>query len=218
MQKTIKKGLILKLFVLMFAGIVVVGFSGCTSKKKLAAQQAAAERLDLSEAAKQHLLIVINDDGSMALAEKEDIVSEIKGMNISDPEVEELIAKAEKIVADLRKEEVMISEQVQKHEHERMEMERKYEKIEEYFDAVASSRSTEMTDSYINDALKFFASPDVPVLIIVHMEGSLKDYGRPTTIKRCLEYLKDQGRNMNEIYNVVFDQNGKITELELIKK
>jgi len=36
--------------------------------------------------------------------------------------------------------------------------------------------------------------------------------------QRSLKYLKDQGKNMNEIYNVVFDQNGKITELELIKK
>ncbi len=218
MQKTIKKGLILKLFLLMFAGIVAVGFSGCTSKKKLAAQLAAAERLELIESAKQDLLRVINDDGSMSIAEKEDIVSEIKGMNIGDPEVDELIAKAEKIIADLRKEELMIREQVQKDEHERMEMERKYEKIEEYFDAVANSRSTAMADPYINDALKFFASPDVPVLVIVHMEGSLKDYDRPTTIKKYLEYLKDQGKNLNEIYNVVFDQNGKITELELIKK
>jgi hypothetical protein len=218
MQRTIGKGMMLKLFLLMFAGIVAIGFSGCTSKKKLAAQQAAAERLEMIEAAKQQLLSVINDDGSMTIAEKEDIVSEIKGMNIGDPEVDELIAQAEKIIADLRKEELMIREQVQKEEHERMEVERKYEKIEEYFDAVANSKSMAMADPYIADALKFFASPDVPVLVIVHMEGSLKDYDRPTTIKKYLEYLKDQGKNMNEIYNVVFDQNGKITELELIKK
>jgi outer membrane lipoprotein-sorting protein len=218
MQKTIKKGLMLKLFLLMFAGIVAVGFSGCTSKKKLAAQQAATERLEIIESAKQDLLRVINDNGSMTIAEKEDIVSEVKGMNIGDPEVDGLIVEAEKIIADLRKEELKVREQVQKEELERLEMERKYEKIEEYFDAVANSKSMAMADPYISDALKFFASPDVPVLPIIHIEGGLKDYDRPTTIKKYLEYLKDQGKNMNEIYNVVFDQNGKITELELIKK
>ncbi len=218
MQKTIKKGLILKIFLLMFAGIIAIGFSGCTSKKKLAAQQAAAERLEMIDKAKQDLLRVINDQGSMSVSDKENLVSEIKGMNLEDPEVDELIVKAEKLIADQRREEQRIREEQQMQEQELLEQERKYEKIEDYFDAVANSKSMAMADPYINDALKFFASPDVPVLTIIHMEGNLKDYDRPTTIKKYLEYLKDQGKNMNEIYNVVFDQNGKITELELIKK
>jgi len=218
MQKTIKNGLMLKLFLLMFAGIVAIGFTGCKSQKKIAAEAAAAERLATIEQAKQDLLKIINDQGSMSISDKEALVSEIKGMNLEDPEVDELIVKADKIIANLKAEELLLLEATQKEEQERMEVERKYEKIEEYFDAVANSKSMAMADPYITDALKFFASPDVPVLTIIHIEGNVKDYDRPTTIKKYLEYLKDQGKNMNEIYNVVFDQNGKITELELIKK
>jgi hypothetical protein len=218
MQKTINHNLMLKLFLLMFAGIVAIGFSGCTSKKKLAAQAAAAERLAIIEQAKQDLLMVINDPGNMSIAEKEDIVSEIKGMNLEDPEVDELIATAEAILANLRSEELLIRERIEQEERERMAQESKYEDLEDYFDAVANSKSMAMADPSINEALRFFASPDVPVLIIIHQEGSLKDYDRPTTIRKYLEYLKDQGKNPNEIYNVVFDQNGKIAELELIKK
>jgi len=218
MQKTINHNLMLKVFLLIFAGIMAVGFSGCTSKKKLAAQQAAAERLATIEQAKQDLLAVINDPGNMSITEKEDIVSEIKGMNLENPEVDELIATAEAVLDDLRREELLIRERIEQEERERLEQESKYEDLEDYFDAVANSKSMAMADPNIREALKFFASPDVPVLIIIHQEGSIKDYDRPTTIKKYLEYLKDQGKNMNEIYNVVFDQNGKISELELIKK
>ena len=218
MQKTMKYDLTMRLFLLMFAGIVAFGFSGCTSKKKLAAQQAAAERLEKIDKAKHDLLLIINDQGTMSVSEKEDIVSEVKGMNLEDPEVDELITKAEKLIADQRREEQRIREEQQRQEQEILEQERKYEKIEAYFDAVANNKSMEMAQKSINDALKFFASPDVPVLTIIHIEGNVKDYDRPTTIKKYLEYLKDQGKNMNEIYNVVFDRNGKITEIELIKK
>jgi outer membrane lipoprotein-sorting protein len=218
MQKTIKKNLMIKLFLLMFAVILIVGSSGCTSKKKLAVQQAAAERLEMIEKAKQDLLRVINDQGSMSISDKENLVSEVKGMNLEDPEVDELIVKAEKLIAGQRREEQRIKEEQLRQEQEINEQEGKYEKIEAYFDAVANNKSMEMAQKPINEALKFFASPDVPVLIIIHTEGSIKDYDRPTTIKKYLEYLKDQGKNMNEIYNVVFDKNGKITEIELIKK
>jgi hypothetical protein len=49
------------------------------------------------------------------------------------------------------------------------------------------------------------------------MEGETKDYDRPTTIRRYLEYLKDQKKNMNAVHNIQYDASGKITELELIK-
>jgi len=218
MQKTINRNLMFKLFLLMFAGIVAVGFSGCTSKKKLAAQAAVAERLATIEQAKQDLLSVINDQGSMTIAKKEDIVSAVKALNLEDPEVDKLIATAEARLADLQAEELLIRERLEQEERERLEQENKYGDLEVYFDAVSTSKSMAMADPYIAEALKFFASPDVPVLVIVHMEGSLKDYDRPTTIKKYLDYLKDQGKNLNEIYNVVFNQNGKIAELELIKK
>ncbi len=70
----------------------------------------------------------------------------------------------------------------------------------------------------MNEALKLFAGPNTPVLIIISQEGDLVDYDRPTTAKKYLEYLKDQKKNLNEIENIEYDDNGKIKLLELIKK
>ena len=73
-------------------------------------------------------------------------------------------------------------------------------------------------DQEIGEALKLFAGPDTPVLIIISQEGDMTDYDRPTTAKKYLEYLKDQKKNLNEIGNIEYDDNGKIKLLELIKK
>lgn len=75
-----------------------------------------------------------------------------------------------------------------------------------------------MSNRSIEEALRYFSSPDVPVLIIVYIDSEITDYDKPTTIRKYLEYLKDQGKNPNDIHNVKFDANGKINELELIKK
>jgi hypothetical protein len=58
----------------------------------------------------------------------------------------------------------------------------------------------------------------VPVLIIISQAGGFNDYDRPTTIGKYLDYLKDQKVYTNTIEQVKYDSNGKITELELIKK
>jgi hypothetical protein len=63
-----------------------------------------------------------------------------------------------------------------------------------------------------------FSSRDVPVLIIINQSGNLKDYDEPTTIGRYLNYLKDRKASPNAVHNLVKDANGKISELELIKK
>jgi hypothetical protein len=44
------------------------------------------------------------------------------------------------------------------------------------------------------------------------------DYEKPTTIRYYLEFLKDQKGNRNNIESFKLDDNGKIKELELIKK
>ncbi len=219
MLKTIKSQMMLRLFLLMLAGVVAAGVTGCKSQKKIAAEKAAAERAAKIEQAKQDLLKIINDQGDMTLEEKEDKVSEIKGMNLQDPEVDALIGKAEAAIADQKAEMKRLEEEQRRRELEaQRQEEQKFNKIEDYFEAIANSKSMEMANTRINEALKFFASPDVPVLIIIYMEGNMKDYDKPTTIKKYLEYIKDQGKNPNKIQNVKFDANGKITELELIKR
>lgn len=221
MQGLTKNRLMLRLVYLLVVAVIAVGFSGCKSQKKIAAQKAAAERLAMIEQAKQDLLMIINDQGEWTIAQKESKVAEIKAMNLNDDEVDALIVEAEKAIERLKLEEKRSEEERLRKEREaaqsRMLEEQKFSKIEDYFDAIAAASTVDIANSRINEALKFFASPDVPVLIIVFMDGDIKDYDRPTTIKRYLEYLKDQGKDLNKVHNIQYDANGKITELELIK-
>lgn len=211
----------LRLAYLLVVAMIAVGFSGCKSQKKIAARQAAAERLAAIEQAKQDLLMIINDQGDMTIAQKERKVADIKAMNLNDGEVDVLIIEAEKAIDRLKLEQKRLEEERLRKEREAAEArkldEQKFSKIEDYFDAISAARTVDIANSRINEALKFFASPDVPVLIIVFMDGSIKDYDRPTTIRRYLEYLKDQTKNLNKVHNIQYDANGKITELELIK-
>ena len=90
--------------------------------------------------------------------------------------------------------------------------------LAKYFDAVASSTNATAANNSINEALTMFASPETPVLIIISGTGDNKDYDRPTTIQKYLNYLKDQKKNPNAVENLVVDASGKITEVELRKK
>lgn len=92
-----------------------------------------------------------------------------------------------------------------------------YQKLGQYFDAIAKSTSVTSANSSISEALTMFASPDTPVLIVISESNGQKDYDRPTTIMDYLNYLKDQKKNMNKVEKLQFDQAGKITEVELRK-
>jgi hypothetical protein len=200
-------------FLLMMAFSISAGMSGCKSKKKLAREQAAAEYASKVEQAKKDLLSIINDDGDMTLQQKESKLQGVKDLNLNEPEILALIRQAEDVIAA-----------------EKEEMRRKWEEennkkleatslsLADYFALVAGASSIESANMKINEALNLFAGPNTPVLIIISQEGDLKDYDRPTTAKKYLEYLKDQKKNLNEIDSIEYDENGKIKLLELIKK
>ncbi|WP_276373449.1 nucleoid-structuring protein H-NS [Chryseolinea sp. H1M3-3] len=90
--------------------------------------------------------------------------------------------------------------------------------LEQYFGAISNSSNEASANSSINEALSMFASPDTPVLIVIHEAGGQKDYDRPTTIRNYLHYLKDQKKQADKIGNLQFDNAGKITEVELVKQ
>lgn len=90
-------------------------------------------------------------------------------------------------------------------------------RLNEYFQSIATSGNVASSNSSINEALALFTSPDAPVLIVISEEGGQKDYDRPTTIAQYLNYLKDTKNNSNTITNLLFDNSGKITEVELRK-
>ncbi|WP_296619830.1 nucleoid-structuring protein H-NS [Marivirga sp.] len=93
-------------------------------------------------------------------------------------------------------------------------------RLDNYFNAIAnSSDNTTKANSNINEAKSMFASPNVPVLIIINEStDGTKDYDEPTNILDYMNYLKDQGKNLNDIYKVKTNDRGRITELELIRK
>jgi len=199
-------------FLLMLALSLGSGVAGCKSKKKLAREQAAAEYARNVETARQDLLSIINDEGNMSLQQKESKLQRVKDMNINEPEILALIRDAEEAIA-AEKEALRKKEEEEKKKAEATSL-----SLGDYFALVAGASSVEQANMKINEALKLFASPDSPVLIIISQEGDLKDYDRPTTAKKYLEYLKDQKKNLNEIGNIEYDADGKIKMLELIKK
>jgi uncharacterized Zn finger protein len=93
-----------------------------------------------------------------------------------------------------------------------------YKKIESAFNSVANASSVDAANASIQEALTLFSSPDAPLLISISKNGDAKDYDKPTTIKKYLEYLKDQKKNVNTLDNLVFDEQGKIKEIELRKR
>jgi uncharacterized protein YpmB len=201
--------------------IASVGVFSCKSQKKMAAKQAAEEQARKIAKAKADLEVLLSDNGGLTLTEKESRLKVIKDMNIDDAEVQELIVKVEDKLKRER-EALAAKEQAERLARER-EAQLKREVTEpkgltEYFNLIAASTNLATTNRYISEAMQLFASEDTPVLIIVSKSGDIVDYDRPTTIKKYLEYLKDHKVVRNVIENVVYDANGKISELELIKK
>ncbi len=86
--------------------------------------------------------------------------------------------------------------------------------LEQAFSEVSNATTTAQANAAIQRAQSLFSSENAPVLIIISQAG---DFDRPTTIARYLNYLKDQQRNPNVVEKIVLDNQGRITELELIK-
>ena len=90
-------------------------------------------------------------------------------------------------------------------------------RLSKYFDAISNAGSPTSANASISEALSLFSSPDTPLLIVISEENGQKDYDRPTTIQKYLNYLKDQKKKADKVSNLQFDVSGKITELELRK-
>lgn len=210
-----------QLLILLFLVVASVGVFSCKSQKKIAAQEAAAAEARKIAKAKADLEELLSDNSGLTLVEKETRLKVIKDMNIEDAEVQELIVKVDEKLKRER-EALMAKERAEKLAREREEALRREgsEKkgLGDYFDLIANSSNIATSNRYIGEALGLFASEEVPVLVIISKSGNIVDYDRPTTIRKYLEYLKDQKVVRNKIENVVYDADGKITELELIKK
>jgi len=207
------------LLILMMAVALALSLPGCKSQKKLAREKAEAEYAAMVDKAKQDLQSFIDGSSTLSLDAKENRLEEIKSQNIDDPVIDDLISRAEEVLAEERSE--LIKKQLEekrKAEEAAKRKENMNVMLEDYFSSVSKAQSTSEANLFVNEALQLFASPDAPVLIIISKTMDAVDYDRPTTILNYLNYLKDTGNNINRIYNVKYNDSGKITELELIKK
>lgn len=199
------------LFLILLSLTLAFGTQSCKSSKKaarLAAEREAAERARAIEQAKTDLQALLDDASGMSIEAKERELNRIKGLNLNDPEVNSLIKQVEDKIA---------AEKAAMNKPSPATMSAK-ERLGNYFQYITNAGSVNAANSLIDEALSMFSSPNAPLLIIINRSGGIVDYDRPSTIKMYLEYLKDQKKNLNNIDEIVFDDNGKIKEIVLIKK
>ena len=201
--------------VLLAAFVTLGGTTSCKSKKQLAKEAAEAEYKSKVEQAVNDLNAILDDETLWTLEEKEARVKTIKDWNLQNAEVDDLLSQVEKKLA---------RERAQKEEEERRAAEeRKTAKtidaiLNESFTGITRASSVSQANRTINETLGLFESPNVPVLIIISQNQGDYDYDRPTTIEKYLNYLKDQKKLSEKIHEIKYNSNGKIKELELIKK
>lgn len=201
------------LLVLVFA--VSIAVTGCKTKKKLTDDKTEknnnTENTDVTDKttepektynkadALSKLNDILNDDSGRAnsLRNKE-IIDSIAALGIDDPDIEAKLAAVKKKLSNI-----------------------------EYIDNVKNQLNTYFTDiaqagqsgnystanQKISQALKLCVSSDVPVLIKVG-----QSYGRPTTIEKHLNYVKDQKQFKRRVEDIIIDENGKIKEITLNQK
>lgn len=212
------KKLIPKLFLLLLIGGIAFSTGGCKSKKKLAEEAAAKEYAVKVESAKAELQAILDDNGAMPLSEKKRRLNDIKAQNLNDPDVNALIVKVEEKIQQEINALKELEEEARRLEEAEISEKSRFAYIDDYFYEIANAASVEEANTRIEEALKIYTSPDAPVLIIISQADGVTDYDKPTTIKDYLNYLKDQKKYTNEIYNVEFDDYDQITVIELLKK
>jgi hypothetical protein len=203
------------IMVLLAVFITLGGTTSCKSKKRLAKEAAEAEYKSKVEQARNDLTAILNDETLWTLEEKENRVQTIKDWNLQNAEIDDLISQAEKKLA---------RERAQREEEERRAAEERERAnaadvvLGRNFTSIANASSANQANRIINETLGMFESANVPVLIIIKQNPGFNDYDRPTTIEKYLNYVKDQKKATEKVYQIKYNDNGKINELELIKK
>ena len=205
------------IIIAMIALITSCGITSCKSSGKLSKKEYKAK----VEQATRDLNAILNDETEWSLEEQKARVDEIKLVDFSkkNPEIMEMIERAEAKIAHDMAERDRLAEEQRLAEERRLreleEMNKPKTELSDYFNMIAYAKDVNTANKVIKDALNLFESPDVPVLILISNYG---DYDRPTTAQNYLNYLKDQKKVNVKVNNVKYNENNKITELELMKK
>ena len=203
------------MMVLLAAFITIGGTTSCKSKKKLAKEAAEAEYKSKVEQAITDLNAILDDETGWTLEEKEARVKTIKDWNLQNAEVDDLLFQVEKKLA---RERAQRDEEERRAAEERTKADAADVVLGRNFSSIANAGSVSQANRVINETMNLFESPDVPVLIIIKQNAGFNDYDRPTTIEKYLNYLKDQKKATEKVFGVKYNNNGKINELELIKR
>jgi len=212
MKRTIKSFLLFAMVTL----VALVGVTSCKSSGKMTKKEYKAR----VEQAKTDLTAIIDGTTEWSCDEQQTRLDKIKEVDFTkkNPEVVEMIDRAQSAITSCREEVARLAEEQRLAEERRLreleEMNKPKTSIDEYLNRIANARDVNAANSTIREALGLFSSPDVPVLILINNYG---DYDRPTTAEAYLNYVKDQKKAGAKVNNVKME-NGKITELELIKK
>ena len=212
-NKTMKNRIKTIVMVLLAVFITIGGTTSCKSKKKLAKEAAEAEYKSRVEQAIKDLNAILDDETLWTLEEKEARVQTIKDWNLQNAEVDDLLFQVEKKLARERAQKEEEQRNAQQHETQPVSM-----TLEQNFSSIARASSTSQANRTINETLDLFESKNVPVLIIIKQNAGFNDYDRPTTIEKYLNYVKDQKKATEKVFDIQYNANGKINELELIKK
>jgi chromosome segregation ATPase len=202
----------------LIAGLALGGATSCKSKKKLAAEQAAAEYASKVEQATKDLNAIIDRQTTWTLDQQQQRVNTIKGWNLNDAEVDSLLVMAQTEIDHQRDEIARKAEEERLRQQEEAQLKTQDNSLDTQLKAITTAGTVDAANAQISKMLQLFASPDVPVLIIVSQEGGITDYDKPTTASRFLNLLKDTKNYNYTVSAVKKDGSGKITELELIKK
>ena len=197
------------IMVLLALFVTLGGTTSCKSKKQLAKEAAEAEYKSRVEQAVKDLNAILDDETLWTLEEKEARVQTIKDWNLQNAEVDDLLFQVEKKLA---------RERARKEEEERINTQQQEQQaadaiLGKNFNSIANAGSVSQANRIINETLGLFESPNVPVLIIIKQNAGFNDYDRPTTIENYLNYLKDQKKATEKVFDLKYNANGKINEL-----
>ncbi len=206
---------------LVVASLLAGGISSCKSKKKLAREKEAVDYAVKVKQAKTDLTAILNGNTGWSVEQQAQRVKAIQSYNIDDNDVIKLTGKAQEKINALKAEEERKTEEEKlrrEEEAQKKTQQSKFAKFNNAFEEIATADNVNLSNRRIDEALKLFATPDVPVLIIISQINGINDYDRPTTVARFLNYLKDTKNYNYRVESVKKNTFGKITELELIKK
>ena len=206
------------MLLLLAAFITIGGNTSCKSKKRLAKEAAEAEYKARVAEAVRDLTAILDDETTWNLEEKEHRVQTIKDWNLQNAEVDDLLFQVEKKLSRERAQAAQRAEEERRAAEEAARAQQPKNVLERNLASIASASSTTQANRLISETLQLFANNNVPVLIIITQAGGFNDYDKPTTIENYLNYVKDQKVNRNKVNDLKFNDAGKITEVELIKR